>query len=71
MAANKSKIYVVTKNGNFVEAVTSKVKAIKRLRHFLSTDLHIKCPDAEPVEREGVLGIAGTPHYRAKHVALQ
>ena len=71
MAASSKKIWIVTKNGNFVEAVGTKTKAESVLRNLLRTNLKLNCKDAEAVEKNGVLEIAGTPHYRAKHVVLQ
>ena len=69
MAAGKN-ILVVTKNGNFVSAVASKTKAVKVLRDLLATDLKIKALDAKVIDKDGVVSIDGTPHYRAKHVTV-
>jgi hypothetical protein len=70
MAASKSKVWIVTKNGNLVEAVSTKTKAEAALRDLLAKNLKIKVPDAKAVEKDGVLEIAGTPHYRAKHIEI-
>lgn len=73
MSASKN-ILVITKNGNFVAAVASKKKAEAMLRDLLVTDLKIKpaaIADAKVIDKDGVVSIDGTPHYRAKYVALQ
>lgn len=72
MAVGKN-ILVVTKNGNFVAAKATKTGAVKLMRELLISDLKFKpasIQDAKVVDKDGVVSIDGTPHYRAKHVTV-
>jgi len=62
----KGQICVVTKNGNFYRALTSKSKAIAELRSRVEADLGIKTKDIAAEEKNGVLRLAGVDYWRAK-----
>ena len=66
----KGQICVVTKNGNFYAAVTSKTKAIAELRSRVQADLGIETKAINAEEKNGVLRLAGVDYWRAKIVAL-
>lgn len=65
MALRKGeKIWTVTKNGNFVENVTSKTKAVNSL-HTLSGF------DAPPVEqKDGSIMLDNVAHFRARETVV-
>jgi len=72
MSANTN-ILVITKNGNFVQAVSSKGKAVKILRSLLVSDLKMPramIAKAEVIEDKSGILIEGTTHYRAKPVKV-
>ena len=62
----KNQICVVTKNGNFYKAVSSKSKAILELRSRVKADLGIETKDINAEEKSGVLRLAGVDYWRAK-----
>ena len=66
----KGQICVVTKNGNFYAAVTSKTKAIAELRSRIAADLGIDTKAINAEEKAGVLRLAGVDYWRAKIVDL-
>ena len=66
----KDKICVVTKNGNFYQAVKTKTAAIAELRSRIEADLGIKTKDINAEEKNGVLRLAGCDYWRAKVVDL-
>jgi len=66
----KGEICVITKNGNFYQAVTSKTKAIAELRSRVQADLGIETKAINAEEKSGVLRLAGVDYWRAKIVTL-
>jgi len=65
------KILVITKNGNFMQAVKSRTQAVAALRGYATNNLGVTGVDKlDTEEKNGIIGLKGVAHFRAKIVDL-
>ena len=65
-----NQICVLTTNGNFVQAIKDKTKAILELRTMAGKNLGVDTTKAEVFEKNNVVGLKGIDRWRIKLVDL-